>query len=307
MQSRRDLQAVLWFLVLTFGLTWTLWGAVWALGCDRRSPLWPFLIGLGMWGPGLSVLLVTKLVLRESWRTTTIDRLGPKRCYLWAWFLPAAGTLASTGLTAALTAANFDPHFSRFRETLEAQGLVLPIPLWAVVASQIVAALTIAPLINAPFALGEELGWRGFLLPRLMKAGLGPWPALVLSGVIWGVWHAPVIAQGHNYPDHPYLGVLLMIVFCTLLGIIFGWLQLSSGSVWVPTIAHGALNAIAGLPLLVLTEFDTAVGGMLTSLIGWIPLTGFVVWLAWTNRLPVVLAADQPPAEGRGPAVDTPE
>jgi Type II CAAX prenyl endopeptidase Rce1-like len=70
-------------------------------------------------------------------------------------------------------------------------------------------------------------------------------------------------------PEHPYLGVLLMTIFTTLLGVIFGWLQLASGSVWVPTLAHASLNAVAGMPFLLLTPFDTAVGGMLTSLIGW--------------------------------------
>jgi uncharacterized protein len=283
----RHLRAVVWFLVLTFGLTWLLW-----------SPLWLGLVGLqsiqgvclgafGMWMPGLSAILVLRLFLRESIRTTTIDRLGRKRYYLWAWLLPLAGTLVSTGLTVLFGAARFDFEFHHLREAIEAAGGIQVIPLWTIVVAQLLAAITIAPLLNAVFALGEEVGWRGFLLPRLMAAGLGQWWAIVLSGMIWGLWHAPIIALGHNYPDHPYLGVLLTIVFGILLGVVFAWLQLASGSVWVPTIAHGAMNAIAGLPFLLLTPFDTALGGMLTSVIGWIPLGLFIAWLVYSKRLPV--------------------
>ena len=65
-----------------------------------------------------------------------------------------------------------------------------------------------APLINTLLALGEELGWRGLLLPELLP--LGQRRAILLSGVIWGFWHAPVILQGHNYPSQPVLGVFLM-------------------------------------------------------------------------------------------------
>ncbi len=160
-------------------------------------------------------------------------------------------------------------------------------PLGVLVLIQTVAALTIAPLINCLFTLGEELGWRGFLLPRLIEAGWGQWWALIVSGAVWGLWHAPVILLGHNYPDHPYLGVLLMTVFCILLGIIFGWLRLASGSVWTATLAHATLNAVAGFPLIVLTPFDSALGGVMTGVIGWIPLVLFIVWLAWSGRLPV--------------------
>lgn len=144
-----------------------------------------------------------------------------------------------------------------------------------------------APLINTLLALGEELGWRGLLLPELLP--LGQRRAILLSGVIWGFWHAPVILQGHNYPSQPVLGVFLMVVFTVLAGAFFGWLYLRTRSPWAPALAHGSLNAIAGLPLLFLTGVDITLGGTLASLIGWIPLALFVAWLVWTNRLPVPL------------------
>jgi membrane protease YdiL (CAAX protease family) len=290
MNNSRQKNALVWFVVLTFAMTWTFWGTIYCLNEIIPTPgIYAILIGLGMWGPGLAAILVTRFVLGESLGTTTINRLGRLRYYLWAWSLPIAGTIAVTLLTFLFGIARFDPALTFLRDRLQASGAQLPGFLTPQVIFFIgtISALTLAPLINSVFALGEELGWRGFLLPRLIQAGMGQWKALLLSGMIWGIWHAPIIVQGHNYPAHPYLGVLLMTVFCMLLGIIFGWLQLAGGSVWAPTLAHGTINAVAGLPLVISTPCDLAVGGALSSVIGWIPLALFIAWLAWSGRLPV--------------------
>jgi uncharacterized protein len=276
-----------WFLLIAFGTSWALWGSLWLAGIPLKSAAGPILVALGMWGPGLSALVVTRFVLRESWRTTTLNRLGRKRYYAWAWLLPAAGTLIAALLTVAFGVAAFDPEFQKLKELTPTTGSLPPISFGTIVLIQVLVGILLAPLLNAPFAVGEEIGWRGFLLPRLLQSGVPQWPALVITGLIWGLWHAPVIVQGHNYPDHPLLGVALMTGVTILLGIILGWLQLASGSVWVPTVAHGALNGIAGLPILILTPHDSAIGGMLTSAIGWIPLAGFVAWLALSRRVPV--------------------
>ena len=94
-----------------------------------------------------------------------------------------------------------------------------------------------------------------------------------------------------------------MTGFCVLLGIIFGWLRLASGSVWPAALAHGSLNAVAGFPLVLLTPFDTAVGGMLTSLVGWLPQLAFIAWLAWSGRLPVSSQEQAPSSSCLEPAV----
>jgi membrane protease YdiL (CAAX protease family) len=289
MNNRRQTNAVLWFVVLTFAMTWILWGCLYLIRDKMPAVLYTLAIGLGMWGPGLASILVTRFVLKESLRTTTIGRLGRLRYYLWAWSLPIAFTLAAIFLTVLFGIARFDFELTWFRRQLQESGARLSPSLTPKVIFLIgtIPVLTLAPLINSIFALGEELGWRGFLLPRLMKAGMGQWKALFTSGAIWGIWHAPIIVQGLNYPNHPYLGVLLMTAFCALLGVIFGWLQLACGSVWAPTLAHGTLNAVGGLPLCILTPFDTALGGTMASLIGWIPLAVFIAWLAWSGRLPV--------------------
>ena len=99
----------------------------------------------------------------------------------------------------------------------------------------------IAPILNFPLFLGEELGWRGFLTPRLLKL-TNPTIAFLISGVIWGVWHLFGILSGHNYPGFPILGNLMMILLCIPTGVILHYYFLKSGSIFIPMVAHGAIN-----------------------------------------------------------------
>jgi membrane protease YdiL (CAAX protease family) len=86
----------------------------------------------------------------------------------------------------------------------------------------------------------------------------------------------------------------MMVVACVLLGTIFSWLYLRTRSPWAPALAHGALNATAGVSILFLTPFDVTWGGTPVSPLGWIGLLLFVAWLIVTRRLPVQVPADSP-------------
>lgn len=101
--------------------------------------------------------------------------------------------------------------------------------------------------INALFAFGEEYGWRNYLVKAL--EGCGFWKKALFIGLVWGIWHAPLILQGHNYPQHPVIGVAMMCVFCILLGIIELYFVLKTGSVFPAAIIHGTINAISGFVL----------------------------------------------------------
>ncbi|XUK61944.1 CPBP family intramembrane metalloprotease [Plantibacter sp. RU18] len=129
-----------------------------------------------------------------------------------------------------------------------------------------VLSLPLSILIGSLSAFGEELGWRGWLLPNLLS--LGTWPALLLSGAIWGVWHAPLILLGYNYQRTDVVGVLLMVGWCMLLGTVIGWLRLRSASVWPAVIAHGAVNA-AAVAFLMFATPDTMATGVFGTLLGW--------------------------------------
>ena len=279
-------RSVGWFLVIAFGLAWILFTLPLAYGDPaslERRIVTSFAWAAAMWAPGLAAILVNRFVDKASFGSLNLTHLGNLKMYLWAWLLPVALAVLAGVVTWLLRLGTLDLEFSQLRQAMAQTPGGDSAPVASVVGIQIAAAISFAPLINMLFALGEELGWRGYLLPRL--APLGQSRAILLSGVIWGIWHAPVILQGHNYPTQPVLGVFFMIVFCVLLGTILSWLYLSTGSPWAPALAHGSVNAVAGLPLLFLVGVDISFGGTLASLAGWIPLALFVGWLVATKRV----------------------
>ena len=284
MSERRS---ILWFLAITVVISWPLFLLPLAFSdtpaATRQTVA---LVGwsLAMFAPAIAALLTVRLIAGERLSSLNLRRLGPKRYYLWAWLLPPLLAIVALLSTLLLGFGQLDPTFALIRSAIPAGAEGAIAPVGVVVAGQIMAAFTIAPLINIIPAMGEELGWRGFLLPRLMH--LGKWRAIGLSNVIWGFWHAPAILQGHNYPENPVLGVFLMVGFCLLIGAIFSWLYLQTESAWAPALAHGSLNATAGLPILFLAPgVNATLGGTLASVAGWIGLALFVAWLVATRRL----------------------
>jgi membrane protease YdiL (CAAX protease family) len=282
-------KALVSYLILSFSLAWIFFLlplAFGEVGSQSRQAATTILFALAMWMPGISAIVVTLFVKREKFSSLNLNRLGPKRYYFWAWLLfPVLGILTGI-LTLVFGAGQLDLEFSMIRQAAAQMPGAEQVAPGLIVAGQILAALTLAPLFNTLFALGEELGWRGFLLPELLP--MGQWKAVLISGVIWGLWHAPAIWQGLNYPTvNPWLGVLMMVAFTVLTGTILSWLYLETRSPWAPALGHGALNAVASLPMLFLVGVDISIGGTIASVIGWLSLALFVGWLFLTKRFPV--------------------
>jgi membrane protease YdiL (CAAX protease family) len=126
------------------------------------------------------------------------------------------------------------------------ETIPVPVPVFFVLQG-LVAGLT----INALAALGEELGWRGLLLRELSP--LGFWRVSLLTGLVWGIWHAPLIVQGHNFPDAPDVGIVVMTVWTITVTPVFTYLAVRARSVLAPTLLHGSFNAVASLSLVYLT------------------------------------------------------
>ena len=114
-------------------------------------------------------------------------------------------------------------------------------PLWSVYLSSLVTGVT----IGAVFAFGEEYGWRGYLLPKLLP--LGEFKASLLVGVIWALWHTPPLLAGLNYAGAaPLAAIAVFVVVVTAMSVVFTrFFVASRGSVLVVAVLHGSFNSFS--------------------------------------------------------------
>lgn len=273
-RSRRTLSLTL-FLLLTFTATYAveIWlihsGVRFDAGTVQSTPaLWLLAV---MWIPGLSALLTVLCVERSGLRglpTALLMRLGSMGPYGLTLLLIPGLFAAMYGLTWALGLASPD---TTMRALIEATGHQESITPDTVFRIMLPLSVVLGPLINFAFGLGEELGWRGFLLPRLLF--LGRVRAHLVVGVLWGMWHAPLIWAGFNYPGHPVAGVAMMCVLTTAFGLFLGEMTLHYRSVLLAAFIHGAVNAQGyGIWSWLFPGTDPLLGGGTG-------LTGVAVWL----------------------------
>ncbi|WP_423224973.1 CPBP family intramembrane glutamic endopeptidase [Candidatus Amarolinea aalborgensis] len=115
----------------------------------------------------------------------------------------------------------------------------------------------LGPILGLVITFGEEYGWRGYLQSELFK--LGRVRGVLLLGVIWGAWHWPLILMGYNYPGHPLLGLALMTLYTTGLGIVLSYAVLKSSSVLLASFLHALTNQVAAFIIVVgFTPHDSA-------------------------------------------------
>ena len=183
-----DRKGLLSYLLITFGITYAVEGGMIAAGF-RWSAIPPifaqYAIAAVMWVPALATVITVKWVTREGFGVTNL-RFGNWRPYLFtALFVPLVFAIVY-GLTWLLGLGHPDWTLSGFLKSLMAAGapadLALPMPAPTFLLVLFLASLLVGPTINAVFGFGEELGWRGYLLPKLMP--LGKTRAYLLVGVI---------------------------------------------------------------------------------------------------------------------------
>ena len=259
------------YILLSYGITWFLWG----LSIALKNPV--LLISsttLAMWIPALSVLL-TFMINKEPFPLREELKFRGKPVYwLIAWLLPAVFAIAGLLVYYLVFRNEFSLQNSIAVQVPEGSGLS---PMM-VVLIQLGQAVTFAPAVNALLAIGEEIGWRGFLYPALKERG-GVLKAHLLTALFWAVWHTPLNMTGYNYgtayPGFPFTGVLAMFVFCFSIGIFLSYLYEKTGSIWLPAVMHGAINAVSALGTVVQstayvngvhTIFGPSLNGMLAGL-----------------------------------------
>ncbi len=299
MTNKIDTKRIGLFLSFAFGIAWAVALFVYVRGGLVNSPVIipgitqaTLIIAFGyMWAPALANLL-TRAVTREGWKDTNLRPKANEHWPTWgvAWFLPAILTFLGLVVYFLIFPSHYDSGLSALQSVIDAaeelEGQSIPLEIGTLLLIQIGAGILVAPLLNSFFTFGEEFGWRAYLQPKLMPLGFRK--AVLLTGLVWGLWHAPVIAMGHNfgfgYPGSPWSGILAMTWFTLSAGVIFGWLVLRSGSVWPAVIAHAGINGIAATGAFFLNP-DAAVNPLLGPLpvgvIGGVPWLILAIYLLW--------------------------
>lgn len=148
----------------------------------------------------------------------------------------------------------------------------------------LIGAMPINAIFATPILFGEEFGWRSYLQLRLFPDR--PVLSAVVTGMIWAVWHYPVMLRGYNFPDNRLLGLVVFPVSTIFLSIIFGWLRLQTGTIWSSSLAHSATNTM-GASLIVLL-FGGGASLLFVSyvgILGWMPLGALSAWIVFTGQL----------------------
>ncbi|MDO4259912.1 MAG: CPBP family intramembrane metalloprotease [Actinomycetaceae bacterium] len=283
---------VLVFVAIAYALAWLISIPLWLTG-GLTSPFFVIVALLTMFTPMIAAALTVRFVEHSplldawGWRVRSPWLKRTTATTLLTWLILFTAIMVALAISALFGTYIFDiAGMSAFRALIEAQsaaqGATSNIPdgaLRAIWISQL-AMIIPASFINAIPAMGEEAGWRGFLLPRLIDL-VGHRSAILLMGPIWGLWHAPLLLLGYNYPMNPVLGLLMMSVFCTGVGAILAWATLRTGNSFAAALGHGFINS--ALPSLMLALASDAqpvdtVFATLMGFAGWPVLAVMTLW-----------------------------
>lgn len=254
-QSREQLQrresSVIAYFLLTFVVTWSLWAIAAELG---QSAISQGVFLLGVFIPGILAIALTFRKQGEHGVRAILCRVVDIHVH-WRWYLFAIGYVPAVKLLAAAMHRVFTGAWPRFGET--------PIIL-------MLAVLLVSTWVQA----GEEVGWRGYALPRMSKQ-LGLGTASILLGMIWALWHLPLFF----YPGSDMRGqsIGLYLAQVTAISVAMGWLYWrTNGSLFIVMLLHAAANNLKDIVPSAITSprDDFFAGG---SLVGWISLS--VLWL----------------------------
>ena len=292
------------FLLLAFGISWLSAAGIYFGGIEYGKGLSILIVAcLYMPAPAISALIVQKYIYKEpfeplGWTWKGID---------WKWIFGTIlisiffvlGTMAVIGLAGnTLGIASFgsldlseDAIIQKIVEVVSSSNQDLPVdleteleklpfilsavPLLSVI---FLAGIFAAFSVNLPFMFGEEFGWRGLFLKETQQLGFVK--SNLLIGIVWGLWHAPIILMGHNYPEYPVIGVGMMCLFTTALAFPFAYIRLKTKSILGPCVMHGMINGTAASLLYFTWGGHSLVTGM-TGIAGLVAISSvaFAVFL----------------------------
>ncbi len=234
MTSRR----IIIFLALSFAPPWALSFIYMAkYGKTTDGAFYGLLCSFAMLVPAIANIL-TRVITKEGFDCCKFSmKFKGNVCYL---FIALCFPIVCGYITALASAAVFIPECSVLDIVKKTDHLqTAAVALYACG----VSALGIIP------GFGEEFGWRAYLTPKLEEKMPLP-AAITVSGIIWGLWHAPLIVCGHNfgtdYIGYPYVGIVLMCVFCVFMALFLTALVKATNSVIPAALGHIAFNNCIG-------------------------------------------------------------
>lgn len=202
--------------------------------------------------------------MQQATSVRQLLRFKIKFSWLVAWILPVVIVLLTIFVNSLLPNCEFNTDMSSLipvdqvpEEQKEMLGMMMN-PAFLIVTT-IISGLFAGATINALFAFGEEYGWRNYLVDALREKKFVF--ASIFIGIVWGLWHFPLILLGHNYPQHSVVGVFMMVIFCVLASFVEIYLVLKAKSVYPAAIFHGTLNAVAGLNVLLIKGGNDLLNG----------------------------------------------
>ncbi len=268
--------------------------AVWALiiWSGHLNMGYGLLIPVIMWCPAFAAFLTCRLFGRRisslGWRWPSSRPLAA------AYFVPLAYTTIAYGAVWALHLGGWNSEFVGF----VAEGLGLGrLPTWASFTLAIFCIATGGVIQSVSLTLGEEIGWRGLLVPELAKR-MSYTKTSLLSGFIWAVWHSPLLLfADYNVGTNRWYALSCFSFMCISMSFILAWLRLKSDSLWPAALFHASHNVFLPVVFDNLTR-NTGQTLLFTTVFGAAPACAsalFAVYF-WTRRDEIELA----PNEGQG-------
>jgi len=287
------------YLIFTFALSWGIAGIWWLITDEPVINSVSYLImATGfMFMPMLAALIVQKWIYKSKVKEPFGLSFQINRWWWIAWLLPPLLAVLTLGVSLLFPHVHYSPDmagmFDRFADLLtpeqleEMKNMEMPVhPLISGFFMGLIAGIT----INAVAGFGEELGWRGLMHHSL--SNLNFWKASLFIGIVWGIWHAPIIMMGHNYPEYPVAGVFMMIIWCILLSPLFSLIRIKSKSVIAASIFHGTINGTYGMSIMMIMGGGVLLTGM-TGLAGFLVLivVNGVICIFWPETRHLSISA----------------
>ncbi len=226
---------ILWYLLISFAAAIAL-----EFGFGTRGIGDYFLYDLSLYIPALSVVVLYVFRLRKPIFKSKELGLSLKG---WKYWILAPLYITSMCLLSYGISIFLNPGLLKGRDEiisgLTENGFYFGDIGLGLTAIALINAF-LGALVSIPLYLGQELGWRAFLLPQLLKI-FKPFPAFILGGLLWGLWSFLFMEPLFSDSFHPLIGCFLTILFCIPLGVLFQYFYFKSQSIFLAALAHGAL------------------------------------------------------------------